>query len=123
MIHRRGFARLFRLIHPVAARVLAAYAVVYLVTQAGAPILDASLERAAVGGRAHVEAEQSAACSTHDHQACQLCRTLRTVPRAAAPVPSVPLAATVYASVSAAQDRPAARRLDPSRSPRAPPLS
>lgn len=114
--------RLPRLTRRVAARGWAVYAAFYLLTLAGGPVLDASIERASGPGAPHIETERPA-CPVHDHQECQLCRTLRTLPLGPAAVFTAPLSDTIVSSPQPVRDAPAARPLDPSQSPRAPPLS
>jgi hypothetical protein len=101
----------------------AIYALLYLATLAGGPLLDAGVERASGSGAPHVESEQSAGCPVHDHEECQVCRTLRTLPLASVAIVMAPVADAHVTSSVHVSDAPGASPLNPSQFPRAPPLS
>jgi hypothetical protein len=94
-----------------------------LLALAGAPLADARTEAAAASPGRHVESERAAACPVHDHQVCQLCRTLRTFSLPAAPVLAPSRETPVFTAAAVLHDSRPQRRVDPSRSARAPPLS
>jgi hypothetical protein len=111
-----------KVIRKSAARAWTVYAAFYLVTIAGGALVDAGVERKSGNLAPHIEAEQAAPCPAHDHQACQLCRTLLSLPIAPVGMVATPLHSAIVRRAAADGIVPMRPRRDPSQSPRAPPL-
>ena len=99
-----------------------AYVLLHVLVLVLAPILDARLEAAAAGGQPHAEAQTRAACApVHSHDDCQLCRVLRSSPRAAEHPPQPPRLALIRARSYVERATAASACVKGPLGPRAPP--
>jgi hypothetical protein len=119
----RSPIRPLRLLRRIAPWGVAMYGALYLGLLVGGPVLDATFTGTAAGGEPHVEAEQSAPCPVHDHDVCQLCRTLRAVSLAGESVSTAASGTSGFSAPHIPGYAPVVQALDPSQSPRAPPIA
>lgn len=115
--------RCFRLIHRRLRGVARAALALVLFVGATGPSADARAEAASSPSGRHLESAAAQGCQAHDHDACQLCRSLRTTARPTA-MPR-PLAAELAITVHPLPrvDVPQPARFDVARAPRGPPQS
>jgi hypothetical protein len=113
--------RCFRLIHRRLRAVARPALALFLFVGAAGPSADARAEAASFRTGRHLESAAAQGCQTHDHDACQLCRSLRgTAGPTATPRPlAAELAITVHPLPRV--DAPQPARFDVARAPRGPP--
>jgi hypothetical protein len=113
--------RCFRLIHRRLRAVARPALALFLFVGAAGPFADARAEAASSRIGRHLESAGAQGCQTHDHDACQLCRSLRSPARPTA-MPR-PLAAELAITVPPLPrvDAPQPARFDVARAPRGPP--
>jgi hypothetical protein len=88
------------------------------------PVGDARLELSAAGATIHIEGQSDDSCPrAHDHDACLLCRVLRSAPCGGQVMVFTPAAPVLAYPTFAAPPHRTVSRLVPAGAPRAPPFA